>query len=416
MKSSLAAVEARDPQTSVQRLYEIAASSPELHADLLLNPACTEALRSWILQTGPQAQAPQRPVPPPAPATSQVAASSGGAADPVGRPLTPAATAGPSAAPGQTPSQRSARVVGAASPSTLELPVVLGPLGSAEGATTELPPVTPQPPKAPEPPASLPPSVLPAAVQAGRGWGTPLGGAPAVAGRAEVPAAPSRARSQSTALQGRGVRTATLQGLTPRRVAWLVGAVVLALVLVLGIRALVGAGGGSSEAGGSGAVDTASAGSPTSGADQAVTAGPSPQVTALAPSPTPSRRYSGTKLRPAPADALPARLIDTQTQNIYCQISDERAACSIRERYYNASGAQDCSGELFSITVVDGAPQLACGQSFLGAAGQVPQRLAPQQYAASENFACLVETSGVSCWNQWTGHGFKLAREGYQTF
>lgn len=413
MKSSLAAVEARDPQTSVQRLYEIAASSPELHADLLLNPACTEALRSWILQAGPQSQASQQPGPPPAPAPPP-ATSRGRAADPAARPQTPAATAGFPAAPGQTTAQRSVRAAGAASPSTLELPVVIAPLPDVEGATSELPPVAPQPRTAPAPPATLPPPVLPASAQAGRGLGAPLGRAPAEAWQRVGPATPHGGWVQPAAPRGRRVRPAAPQGLTPRRAAWLVGAVVLVLVLVLGVRALVG--GRSSADGGSGAADTASTASPTSGADQAVTAGPSPQVTALSPSPTPSRRYSGTKRRPAPADAFPAQLIDTQTQNIYCQISDERAACSIRERYYSAAGAQDCSGELFSITVVDGAPQLACGESFLGAAGQVPQRLAPQQYAASGNFACLVETSGVSCWNQWTGHGFKLAREGYQTF
>lgn len=399
MKSSLAAVEARDPQTSVQRLYEIAASSPELHADLLLNPACTESLRSWILQAGLQTRQVMDQAP--APASQQAARSAGGNADPVVNNL-PLATVTDNAVPfGTAPLQQPAPSAGTGPSATLELPAPPAPLVPAEGTTSEHTPRALHSPTSPAP-SAVPLLLVPGASPAGPGTGVPPGGAASGDGRGAGPAR-------------RDVRwdqPALPPGLTPQRAAWLAGAALLVLVLALGARPLVEALGGSTRSSGSSTADGASA---ASGADQAA-AGPSPRVTALAPSATPSRKYSGTKQRPAPADALLARLIDTQTQNIYCQISEERAACSIRERYYAAAGAQDCSGALFSISVGDGAPHLVCGESFLAAAGQSPQRLAPKQYAASGNFACLVEISGVSCWNQWTGHGFKLAREGYQTF
>lgn len=147
------------------------------------------------------------------------------------------------------------------------------------------------------------------------------------------------------------------------------------------------------------------------------------------PSPAPVFREEDTKEKstkekdtknqlasPAPRAAVYADLVDTPSQNISCEIYDYSVSCSILERSYKANGQQDCSSRLFSITVRDSLPRLDCGEEHLGVPGQPVTRLQYGSSARSKNYACTSETTGMTCWNQKTGHGFTIYREGYETF
>ena len=122
------------------------------------------------------------------------------------------------------------------------------------------------------------------------------------------------------------------------------------------------------------------------------------------------------KISPAPADAIWASLVETPSQNISCELHDDAVSCSIYERNYADAGQEDCANELFSITVGSGQPELACGQEFLGTADQSVMTLDYGGSVANDSFACSSAEDGMTCWNQWTGHGFKIARRGYWSF
>mgnify|MGYP001670788102 CR=1 FL=1 len=122
------------------------------------------------------------------------------------------------------------------------------------------------------------------------------------------------------------------------------------------------------------------------------------------------------KISPAPADAIWASLVETPSQNISCELHDDAVSCSIYARDYGDAGQEDCEDELFSITVGSGQPELACGQEFLGTADQSVMTLDYGGSVANDSFACSSAEDGMTCWNQWTGHGFKIARRGYWSF
>ncbi|SPT52945.1 Uncharacterised protein [Actinomyces bovis] len=119
---------------------------------------------------------------------------------------------------------------------------------------------------------------------------------------------------------------------------------------------------------------------------------------------------------PAPEGAKRARLIDTPSQNISCEFHEHDVSCSILERLYAENGQEDCDSQHFSITVGDAAPQLACAQQFLGVPGQQVTRIDYGSSAKNGVFACTSQTTGLTCWNQQTGHGFTISRERYSTF
>jgi len=116
---------------------------------------------------------------------------------------------------------------------------------------------------------------------------------------------------------------------------------------------------------------------------------------------------------PAPTNAVSARLIQSPTQNISCEIDDNRAACSIYARDYGDAGLEDCDEVYFSMTVQD-STSLACGSEF--ATDGTAMTLDYGESVKSGAFACTSADDGVRCWNQQNGHGFKIARAGYSTF
>ena len=119
---------------------------------------------------------------------------------------------------------------------------------------------------------------------------------------------------------------------------------------------------------------------------------------------------------PAPANAISASSasrFQSPTQNISCEIYDDRASCSIYARDYGDAGLEDCDGTYFSMEIRDSASP-ACGSEF--ATDGTAMTLEYGESVKSEGFACSSADDGMRCWNQSNGHGFKIAREGYSTF
>jgi len=119
---------------------------------------------------------------------------------------------------------------------------------------------------------------------------------------------------------------------------------------------------------------------------------------------------------PAPANAISASSasrFQSPTQNISCEIYDDRASCSIYARDYGDAGLEDCDGTYFSMEIRDSASP-ACGSEF--ATDGMAMTLEYGESVKSEGFACSSADDGMRCWNQSNGHGFKIAREGYSTF
>jgi hypothetical protein len=116
---------------------------------------------------------------------------------------------------------------------------------------------------------------------------------------------------------------------------------------------------------------------------------------------------------PAPDDAKDLDSIISPSQNISCTLDDDSVGCSINDRSYGGD-LEDCSSGVFSIEVSDGDADVDCGTSY-GAASP-PETLEYGGSAASGDVACRSESSGMTCWNVKTGHGFEVNRGSYDTF
>lgn len=121
------------------------------------------------------------------------------------------------------------------------------------------------------------------------------------------------------------------------------------------------------------------------------------------------------KIAPAPEDAIPAALIQSPSLNISCEIYEDGAFCSIYERYYAEAGLEDCWETLFSISVTE-TVALQCGNEYLGSEGDWVTTLEYGQSAATDGYACSSTEDGMICWNQYTGSGFSISRNGYETW
>ncbi|MFP7696681.1 hypothetical protein [Trueperella sp. LYQ143] len=114
--------------------------------------------------------------------------------------------------------------------------------------------------------------------------------------------------------------------------------------------------------------------------------------------------------RPAPAGALPATLFTTPAQNIMCQINADNVECTIHVYDYPSPG--QCEGIAATYGVK------ADGHTYAGCDHHINQaQVYPYKTAvASNGFACTLEESSVTCWEEKTGHGFELKRSAERLF
>lgn len=124
------------------------------------------------------------------------------------------------------------------------------------------------------------------------------------------------------------------------------------------------------------------------------------------PTPTPSKRL----LAPAPAGAAQLPVFDSPSGNITCTLSEQGASCTIKERSFAPEACP--AGNAYATSLTPGAdPAGACAAGF-APSGTV---LAYGQSAVAGDFACTSTQSAMICWNQATGTGFSLARQGSNT-
>ena len=148
---------------------------------------------------------------------------------------------------------------------------------------------------------------------------------------------------------------------------------------------------------------TAAAQEPSKGSAAPSSAAPSTAA------PTPSASPTAAPAKPAPQDAAQLDGFATPSGNIVCTMTEAGTSCTITQ--YDFIPADPSCGNTnaspFTVTVApDGTVSGACGAG-------APAAQTTLNYGGSAKnggFACTSDQSGVSCWNEQTGKGFKLAR------
>ncbi|ADH91902.1 hypothetical protein [Arcanobacterium haemolyticum] len=118
-----------------------------------------------------------------------------------------------------------------------------------------------------------------------------------------------------------------------------------------------------------------------------------------------------TRERPAPATAqAPTGRFTTGLQNIHCSIGADGAACTIHSHHWDAGGC-GAKPTTFTISSISQGPRISCGSPIVAETSY--------DYGtalANHGYVCSLESVGVSCWSEFTGHGFELSRENFREF
>lgn len=455
------AEEAQDPSTSPERLMELTERHPQLHGLLVDNPSCPDVARQWILATSARVRAKREAQQPDAAEPDQAQQA---APDPDGdledtgdvlatrqiqrtdstvpAPATPEGDDGPptqAMAPSDAPAplRREPPRSAAADASGQEPPTAPGGDPDAQSAWG-LPPVADAPASAPALPPIKPPQEHPVTepaassgtvrhVKPDRGV-VPLGPA------ASAPSMPSPSQSAPASAQGYGypapAPTANFEEPVQAGAAyaghdeydeqdghddggdedsgrsratwWACGgclllALIVALVAIFGLRSFFS--GGDDE--------SAQQTSASSSASKEPSEKPSASDDEKDEESTEAKDKS-----PAPDDAKELSRVVSPTGNITCSLDDDSVGCSLEDRSFGGD-SEDCSSGPFSISVADKKADLECGTTF---GGDSPTTLAYDQSATQGDSACRSESDGMTCWNVKTGHGFTVAKSGYETF
>ncbi|SDU78057.1 hypothetical protein SAMN04489737_0302 [Arcanobacterium phocae] len=115
---------------------------------------------------------------------------------------------------------------------------------------------------------------------------------------------------------------------------------------------------------------------------------------------------------PAPSDAqIPTGRFTTGLRNIHCSIESGGASCTINKYLWPAPAKCEGSPATFRIDASMEEPVGGCTSPVV----------AETEYEygttlANNGYACSVEATGISCWSEFTGHGFELSREKLRKF
>ncbi|MBV7363360.1 hypothetical protein KRX54_02800 [Actinomycetaceae bacterium TAE3-ERU4] len=113
---------------------------------------------------------------------------------------------------------------------------------------------------------------------------------------------------------------------------------------------------------------------------------------------------------PAPADAQAVPKFISPSQNIGCVINKDYAYCSIRTREYLTEGPGACQG-VFGLKVnASGEAVQTCNDEANKAISESFPTLEYGKASKVGDYACTMESSGVTCWNMKTGYGFNMRR------
>ena len=119
--------------------------------------------------------------------------------------------------------------------------------------------------------------------------------------------------------------------------------------------------------------------------------------------------YVGADKRPAPGDAIDVTSLSIPSRNIQCEFSKESVDCTIYQYQYSSDA---CQGQPATYSV------LSSGETSQSCERQVSSgtTISYGTSAAHGPFACTANDSGIECWHQGTGRGFRLSTTGIQTF
>ncbi|MBW3069187.1 hypothetical protein GZ998_06675 [Actinomyces sp. 594] len=180
---------------------------------------------------------------------------------------------------------------------------------------------------------------------------------------------------------------------------WILGGIALVLVVALIVWYL------SSDHG-------ASSSDPATAPAQAVaTQAPAtaPAQAGSTPSSTPSPTSTQNLVAPAPDGALEMSAFTTPSGNISCVLGEDAVSCTVDEHDFVPADAScnNSSDQAFTVSVTtEGEAQGSCGLAFSSAGASL-------NYGASaknDSFACTSNESGIECWSQVSGKGFRLSR------
>lgn len=387
--------EARDPGTTSDRLFALAQDHPELHAALVRNPHLPDVARHWILTTNPEVRADFEAE------AEQRRAAAGEGADGPDR---------PDAAVSDVDQPTQAHDPVAEEPTEAHDPVVDEPTQAHDPVAEE--PTQAHDPVADDPGAAPPTDPRPAEpfrssplASAGPAERDPAADGPIVVA-ATNGAVHHRARSSHAGRHlppDAATATASSEDSRRRGALWpaLFGFLGCLLLLALVVLLAVTVGRSWLSDGEDGGYSRA----PETAASQAKDESPSPETT------SPKETESEEDASPAPENAQEMTDLVTPSGNITCTLGEDSVGCTVGQQTYDQDDG--CEDGDFAITVGEEETEKACGEEFASTDAPVLQYGSSAQ---NGDTACTSESSGITCWNVRTGHGFMVSRSDYETF
>lgn len=422
--------EARDPRTTHDRLYELTQDHPELHAALVRNPSLPDVARAWILTTNAavrrefEAESAAKGEEAPTGESSDEQASPAGTPDGTASQAgNPDGTAPQAGTPDGTASRREDPDEDSSDDDDDQPTAAYTPFpdgeedvagGDAEPATADEAdleqPTQPHSPVGPSGPA-VTSAVDPRPAEPDRSTlaDERSGGPIVVGGESGTGVHHHRSRSSRAGRhlppEAIGAAVATEQSrrsgaLLPALLGFLGCLLLLALVILLAFT--VGRTWLSDDS------DGAYTQSPRTSAEKTTTEKPSPSSSPTeSASPTTSEKDKS----PAPEDAQEMTDLVSPSGNITCTLSEDSVGCTLQDQSYGSDDG--CEDGPFAIRVKDDEAEKECGTTYASSDSPV---LAYGRSAKNGDMACESRATGMTCWNQHTGHGFSVNRASYDTF
>lgn len=119
-----------------------------------------------------------------------------------------------------------------------------------------------------------------------------------------------------------------------------------------------------------------------------------------------------------PDDAEQVDAFVMPSGNIWCELNQDEAHCTIAEFSFSPPPVPDCdkdlAGHVWQVTAEGADPVCAPDGQFDQPEGLT--ELAYGKAAVAGDFLCLSDRQGVTCKSIPTGHGFEIARDGTRSF
>ena len=147
-------------------------------------------------------------------------------------------------------------------------------------------------------------------------------------------------------------------------------------------------------------------------------AAPSASTTSVSSSPAPEMTPDAT-VPPSPTDPTDLKVFRLPSGNIWCEMTDTSATCTILRFTYTApdppAGCSGTAGNVFTVVAGHEAKFACVG----GEPPAVPKGAPTLEYGQASTvgeMTCHSSTNGVTCRHNPSGVGFSMARAGYRLF